>query len=82
MALVPLVWDATCSDAFAMPYWSQTTTAADCVAVHAEERKYGKYSHLAPNYLFQPMVIESSGVLTLALCRLRALGSQLAQESG
>ena len=50
---------------------------------HAEERKCGKYSHLVPDYLFQPMVIESFVVIgPSSLSLLRALGSSLAQKSG
>ena len=42
------------------------TTAAGCVAAHAE-----KYSHLVPNY-----------IIACGLSFLRALGSRPAQESG
>ena len=66
MTLVPwnsgltLVWDATCPDTFAASYRGQTTAEADGVVDHVEERKSGKYSHLSPTYLFQPVAIETS----------------------
>ena len=53
------------------------------MAAHAEEKKCEKYSHLVPNYFFQPVVMETSGVIgPNSLSFLRALGSRLAQESG
>ena len=65
-----------------MSYSGQATTAAGCVAAHAEE-KCEKYSHLVPNYIFQPVVVETLGVIgPNSLSFLRALGSRLAQESG
>ena len=41
----------------------QATTAAGCVAAHAEEKKCKKYSHLVPNYIVQPVAMETSGVI-------------------
>jgi len=58
-----LVRDANCPDTFPVSYKGQATTAAGCVATHAEDKKCEKYSHLATNYLFQPVVIETSGVI-------------------
>ena len=52
----PLVWDATCTDMFAVTYRDQVTTAAGCVAAHAEEKKCEKYFRLVPKYYFQPVV--------------------------
>ena len=51
------------------------------MAANAEEKKCEKYSHLVPNYIFQPVVMETSGLISLSF--LRALRrSCLAQESG
>ena len=50
------------------------------MTAHAEEKKCEKFSHLATNYIFQPVVMETSGPHSLSF--LRALGSLLAQESG
>ena len=89
MTLVPwssgrlLVWDATCPDTYAVTYRGQATTEAGCVASHAEEWKSGKYSHLSPTYLFQPVAIESSGALgPSTYIFLRELGKHVFQESG
>jgi len=52
------------------------------VATHAEE-KCEKYFHLALYYLFQPLLMETSGVIgQTSLTFLRALGSRLALLSG
>ena len=78
-----LVWDATCPDTYAVSYRGQATTEAGCVAAHAEERKSGKYSHLLPTYLFQPVAIESSGALgPSTYIFLQELGKRVFQESG
>jgi len=70
------------ADTFAVSYRGQATTAAGCVVAHAEEKKCVKYSHLAPYYLFQPVVMETSGVINPnSFSFLRALGSPLAQQS-
>ena len=50
------------------------------MAAHAEDKKCEKFSHLAPNYFYQPVVMETSGPHSQSF--LRALGSRLAQESG
>ena len=50
---------------------------------HVEEKKCEKYSHLVLNYIFQPMVMETSGVIgPNSLSFLSILGSRQAQESG
>ena len=78
-----LVWDATCPDTYAVSYRGQATTEAGCVAAHAKERKSGKYSHLSPTYLFQPVAIRSSGALgPSTYIFLRELGKRVFQESG
>ena len=89
MTLVPwssgrlLIWDATCSDTYAVLYRGQATTEAGCVAGHTEETKSGKCSHLSPTYLFQPVAIESSGALgPSTYIFLRELGKRVLQESG
>ena len=59
----------------------QATTAAGCVAAYVE--KCEKYSHLVHNYIFQPVMMETSEVIgPNSLSFLRALESRLAQESG
>ena len=79
----PLVWDATCSDTFAESYRSQATSGAGCVAALAEVRKQAKYSFLPTTYLFQPVAIETSGVVgpsTRAF--LKDLGRRVRRQTG
>ena len=74
----PLVWDATCPDTYATSYRGRATREAGCVAAHAEEMKCGKYAHLAPNYLFQPISIELSGAVGPSTSRfLHTLGKHV-----
>lgn len=47
---LPLVWDATCTDTYAVSYRSEATDRAGRVAALAE--KTMKYSCLAPTYQF------------------------------
>ena len=46
------------------------------------EKKCEKYFHLVPNYIIQPVVMETSGVIGPNSVLLRAPRSRLAQESG
>ena len=79
----PLVWDATCPDTYASSYRGRATREAGCVAALAEEKKCGKYSHLAPSYIFQPVSIETSGAIGPSTYRfLKSLGRRVSQESG
>ncbi len=59
----PLVWDATCPDTFASSYESRATLEAGGVASLAEERKSAKYAHLSPQFIIQPVAIETSGAI-------------------
>ena len=54
----PLVWDIASPDTFAASYDSHMPEMASCVAAFAENKKSGKYSHLASSYFFQPVTIE------------------------
>ena len=55
------MWDATCPDTFAPSYSALATIEAGAVAAKAEAGKCQIYSHLDPNYLFEPVAIETSG---------------------
>ncbi len=53
------------------------------VAARAEERKLGKYQYIASHYLFQPVAIETPGVIgPSSLSFLKLLGDCMASESG
>ena len=79
----PLVWDATCPDTFAASYRGLATSGAGSVAASAEEKKDGKYLHLAPTYLFHPVAIETSGAIgPRSRTFLRELGRRVHRQSG
>ena len=58
-----LVWDATCPDTFAPSYVSNATREAGAVAALTEERKRLKYSQLDSSHQFEPVAIETTGVI-------------------
>ena len=58
-----LVWDATCPDTFTPSYVSNATREAGAVAALAEERKRMKYSQLDSSHQFEPVAIETTGVI-------------------
>ena len=89
MTIVPwkcgqlLVWEATCTDTFAVSYRQQATTGRGEIAAAAEDLKVGKYAHLSPAFTFTPVAIETMGVLgprTAAF--LRDLRRRIRQETG
>ena len=64
-------------------YRSQATSGAGCVAALAEVRKQSKYSFLPTTYQFQPVAIETSGVVgpsTRAF--LKDLGRRVRWQTG
>ena len=79
----PLVWDTSCPDTFADSYESHAAREAGRVADFAEKNKSGKYSHLAPSYVLQPVAIESSGAVgPSTLIFLKTLGRQISLATG
>ncbi len=79
----PLVWDATCPDTFASSYESRATLEAGGVASLAEERKSAKYGHLAPQFIVQPVAIETSGAIgPSTLSFLEKLGRRIHLATG
>ena len=58
-----LVWDATCPETFAPSYVSNSTREAGAVAALAEERKRMKYCQLDSSHQFEPVAIETTGVI-------------------
>ena len=79
----PLVWDATCSDTFAVSYRSQATSGAGCVAALAEVGKEAKYSYLPTTYQFQPVANETSGAVGPSTrVFLKDLGKRVRRETG
>ena len=63
-----LVWDATCSDTLAPSQRDITVREPGAVAAAAEHRKRAKYSHLEATHHFDPLAVESLGVLGHEAC--------------
>ena len=77
-----LVWDATCVDTFCASSIVDAAITPGSAASSAEERKRVKYASLANRYEFQPIAVETSGVLgpsTIAF--LQRLGKKITAQS-
>ena len=78
-----LVWDATCTYAFAPSYLPSASTEAGAIAALVEERKKSKYSGLVPIHIFQPEAVETTGMIgSDTLKFLKTLGRRLREVSG
>ena len=74
------MWDVTCPDTYAQSLHS--TNTAGHVAEQAE-KKAEKYAHLAPAHQFQPVAIETSGVIgPTSTSFLKELGRRLTAATG
>jgi len=79
----PLTWDVTVVSTLADSYLHSTSHSAGSVAEAASIRKESKYSSLRPEYLFQPVAIETLGPLNAsALNFLSEVGCRLTSLSG
>ena len=78
-----LVWDATCVDTFCASALINAAITPGSAAASAEDRKRSKYASLADRYQFEPIAVETSGVLgpsTTAF--LQRLGKRITAQSG
>ena len=73
----PLTWDVTVVSTLADSYLHSTSHSAGSAAETASVRKETKYSSLPPEYIFQPVAIETLGPLNTSalnflseVCRL------------
>ena len=79
----PLTWDATCSDTYAPTNINHCALEAGHAANAAEARKVQKYQALTDRYLFQPVSVETSGVLGGSTRTfLKEVGRRMAAETG
>ena len=79
----PLLWDATCTDTFAATNIINCALHAGYAANHAEAAKTTKYQHLTDRYIFQPVAVETTGVLGMSTVTfLKELGRKMATETG
>ena len=78
-----LVWDATCADTFAVSHLVNCAIQPGYAADQAETAKTHKYRALADRYLFQPVSVETTGVLGQSTRSFIAdLGRRITRETG
>ena len=78
-----LCWDATCTDTFCKSAIAQTALTAGAAANKAEGRKTTLYSSLSDRYRFEPLAIETTGVLGNTSARFVAeIGRRITLKTG
>jgi len=78
----PLTWDVTVVSTLADSYLHSTSHSADSAAETVSVRKESKYSSLPPDFIFQPVAIETLGPLNAsALNFLSEVGRRLTSLS-
>ena len=78
-----LVWDSTCSDTFAATHVQHTALQPGYAANLAEANKRQKYINLTDRYFFEPIAVETMGVLgNSTRIFLKELGRRMASETG
>ena len=78
-----LTWDATCVDTFSSTAVVDSAITPGSAAMAAEERKRNRYSTLTDRYLFEPVAIETTGVMGPSTRSfLQRLGRQMSTRTG
>ena len=78
-----LCWDATCGDTFAKTAINETSHNPGFVADRAEERKREFYRGLESRYRFEPVSVETTGVIGKSTSKFLAeIGRRMAHCSG
>ena len=79
----PLTWDVTIATTLAESYIASSSTTAGSAAEAAAIKKADKYSDLSANYLFQPIALETQGVINSSAVDLVCeLGRRICLVSG
>ena len=78
-----LCWDSTCVDTFSQSVVADTAVDPGAAANRAEGRKREKYRGLVDRYIFEPVSVETSGVLgSSTLAFLRRVGKRITAQTG
>ena len=78
-----LCWDATCIDTFSASAVMESALEPGSAARAAEDRKRERYSELSERYIFQPLAVETSGVLGPSSGKFLAqLGQRITSVTG
>ena len=77
------MWDATCTDSFSKTAIGETAYKPGSAATRAEARKRVTYSALLTTYRFEPVAVETTGVLGESSARFIAeLGKRISACTG
>ena len=78
-----LCWDATCIDTFSASAVMESALEPGSAARAAEDCKRERYSELSERYIFQPLAVETSGVLGPSSGKFLAqLGQRITSVTG
>ena len=78
-----LVWDATCADTFAASHINNCAIQPAHAADAADAAKRVKYANLEDRFIFQPISIETTGVMSASTkVFLKELGRLMTAETG
>ena len=78
-----LCWDATCVDTFAPSHLTECAGRAGAAAEEAEREKRAKYSEIGLRHRFEPLAVETTGVLgPTSLKFVSELGNRIRQCTG
>ena len=78
-----LAWDATCVDTYSATSVIDAAITPGSAASAAEERKRARYSSLVDRYLFEPVALETTGVVGASTAAfLSGLGKRISAQSG
>ena len=78
-----LCWDSTCVDTFSQSSVIECALSPGAAAAAAEERKRARYSALTDRYRFEPVAVETTGVIGLSsFALLREIGRRMRAVTG
>ena len=78
-----LCWDATCTDTFSRTHVNNSAVSPGHAACEAESLKRRKYASLVDRYRFEPVAVETSGVIGKSSgLLLDEIGRRMSEASG
>ena len=78
-----LVWDATCYNTYSSTHVLDCAFNAGSAARAAEHHKRERYADIAQRYRFEPLAVETSGVLGPAITKFTSdLGKRMTAQTG
>ena len=78
-----LVWDATCTNTYNSSHVTDCAVAPGAAARAAEQRKRTRYAALTQRYRFEPLAVETSGVLGPSIASfLTEVGRRITSQTG